>query len=81
MTQQDLELLPPIVVPPAETQCGKILRAMQRGEKLTIWNAMVDYGVGALHQRVKDLRDMGWPIERTEVTNNGKTYAQFWMVT
>ncbi len=67
------------LVPPADTQCGKILRAMQSGVRLTIWNAMVDYGVGALHQRVKDLRDMGWPIQREEKTTNGKRVAELWM--
>lgn len=69
----------PVEVPSAETQCGKLLRAMQRGERLTIWNAMMDYGVGALHQRMKELRDSGWPVKRQEITVNGKRVAEFWM--
>lgn len=75
MTQ--LELIAPCRVPDRGTQCFELLMAMQAGKKLTIWNAMVEHGVGALHQRMKDLRDMGWPIKRSEVTKNGKRVAEF----
>ena len=66
-------------IPEDGTQCKTLLAAMQRGERLTIWNAMMDYGVGALHQRIKDLREMGWPISRREVKKNGKMVAEFWI--
>ena len=53
---------------------------MQAGTKFTIWNAMAELGVGALHQRVIELRKMGWPVKREEIrTENGKRVAQFWM--
>lgn len=75
MTQ--LDLLTPCRVPERGTQCHTLLMAMQAGKKLTIWNAMVELGVGALHQRIRDLRDMGWPIKREEITINGKRVAEF----
>lgn len=78
MTQ--LELMP-VRVPRQDTQHYALLQAMQEGVRLTIWNAMVDYGCGALHQRIKELRDMGWPIKRQMVTKNGKQVAEFWMET
>lgn len=67
-------------IPEAGTQCRTLLSAMQRGEKLTIWNAMTNYKVGALHQRIGELKDMGWPIKREEIkTESGRRVAQFWM--
>lgn len=75
MTQ--LDLLASCRVPPKGSQCYKLLEAMQAGKKLTIWNAMVELGVGALHQRIGDLRDLGWPIKRQEVVKNGKRVAEF----
>ena len=79
MIQLAIDYRPPCEVPPDSTQCGVLLRAMKRGERLTIWNAMVDYKVGALHQRMRELREMGWPIERAEVMKNGRRVAEFWM--
>lgn len=77
MTQ--LDLLAPCRVPERGTQCYRLLEAMKSGTRLTIWNAMVDYGCGALHQRMRDLKDLGWPIQRQEVTKNGKRVAEFWL--
>lgn len=78
MTQ--LELIPPCRVPERGTQCYELLMAMQQGVRLTIWNAMSDYRCGALHQRIGDLKELGWPINRREIkTANGKRVAEFWM--
>ena len=77
--QLSIEFSRPVEVPDAGTQKGVLLRAMQQGVRLTIWNAMVDYGCGALHQRMKELRDDGWPVKRQEITVNGKRVAEFWM--
>ena len=77
MTQ--LELVAPCRVPKDGTQHKKLLLAMQSGVRLTIWNAMTEYGCGALHQRIKELRDMGWPIKRQMIDVGGTQVAQFWM--
>lgn len=79
MIQLAIPLAPRAVVPDAGTQCGRALRAMQSGVRLTIWNAMVDYGIGALHQRIFELKTRGWPVQRREVVKNGKRVAEFWM--
>lgn len=52
----------PVRVPPADTQCGVLLRAFQRGEMLTVAEALSRYGVYALSQRVGELKRAGWPI-------------------
>ena len=77
MTQIDIVFAQPVRLPKHGSQCYRALRAMQDGVRLTIWNAMTDYGIGALHQRMNDLKDMGWPIKREEVTRNGKRVAEF----
>lgn len=62
MTQ--LPLISECKVPPHETQCYKLLRAMQEGVRLTVAKALNEYGVYALSQRVGDLRrTYGWPIK------------------
>lgn len=68
-----------IRVPEAGTQCGDLLRAMHKGVRLTIWNAMTEYGCGALHQRMNELKAMGWPVQRREIKVNGKRVAEFWI--
>lgn len=79
VTQLGLELRDPCRLPKEGSQCRKLLDAMKLGVRLTIWNAMAEYQVGALHQRCNDLKDMGWPVLRQEVTKNGKRVAEFWM--
>lgn len=78
MTQ--LDLLAPCRIPEKGTQCYRLLEAMKSGVHLTIWNAMVDYRCGALHQRIGDLKKLGWPIQRREITGkDGQRLAEFWL--
>lgn len=78
MNQLDL-LEAPCKLPERGTQCYELLMAMKQGVRLTIWNAMTDYRCGALHQRMKDLREMGWPIQRQEIKVNRTKVAEFWL--
>lgn len=67
-------------VPPADTQCGQLLRAFQRGEKLTVAEALSRYGVYALSQRVGELKKSGWPIRSEPFTTpGGARVARYWM--
>lgn len=75
MTQ--MELIAPCRLPTRGTQCYELLMAMQQGVRLTIWNAMTQYHCGALHQRINDLKALGWPVKRQEITVNGKRVAEF----
>jgi hypothetical protein len=78
MTQ--LELIAEVRLPAHGTQAYELLSAMKAGKRLTIWNAMQDHRCGALHQRMKDLRDLGWPIQRREIkTESGAKIAEFWL--
>ena len=56
-------------------QCRKIYDAMMKGERLTTKIAMINYDIGDLRRRVKDLRDT-WniPVESELVNGNFKEY-------
>ena len=62
-------------IPPADTQCGTLLRAFQRGETLTVAEALSRYGVYALSQRVGELKGFGWPIVSERVQVGPKTWV------
>ena len=65
-------------IPAAGTQLGMLLQALQRGEKLTVAQALTQYGCYALSQRMGDLKRMGWPVlTSTITTNSGKRVAQY----
>lgn len=38
-------------------QCKTIMEAFKRGERLTTMSAMIEYKIGDLRRRLKDLRD------------------------
>ena len=67
-------------VPEPTTQLGMLLRALQRGERLTVAVALTEYGCYALSQRMGDLKRMGWPVlTSTITTNSGKRIAEYRM--
>ena len=66
-------------LPKEGTQHHKLLMAMKNGVRLTIWNAMTEYGCGALHQRIKELKERGWPVMRRMKDVGGTHVAEFWM--
>lgn len=71
---------PVCVVPPAHTQCGALLRAMQAGRKLTVAVALTEFGVYALSQRVGELKRMGWPVQSKIITTPfGRRVAEYWL--
>lgn len=73
-----MKSVPRCTVPAAETQLGTLLQALQRGEKLTVAQALTQYGCYALSQRMGDLKRMGWPVlTSTITTNSGKRVAQY----
>lgn len=56
-------------------QCKIVYEALLRGEKLTTTKELIDYGIGDLRRRCKDLRDM-WnvPIRSEYVEGRYKEY-------
>lgn len=77
----DFAAAPRCIVPDADTQLGTILRALQRGERLTVAQALTEYGCYALSQRIGDLRRMGWPICSRTVyrMDSKKRFSEYWM--
>ena len=75
-----MKSVPRCTVPAAETQLGTLLRALQRGQRLTVAQSLTEYGVFALSQRMGDLKRMGWPVlTSTITTNSGKRVAEYRM--
>ena len=75
-----MKSVPRGTIPAPETQLGTLLQALQRGEKLTVAQALKEFGVYALSQRVGDLKRMGWPVlTSTITTNSGKRVAEYRM--
>lgn len=56
-------------------QCKIVFEALMRGERLTTAKALIEYGVGDLRRRVKDLIDM-WnvPVQSEFIKGKYKEY-------
>jgi hypothetical protein len=56
-------------------QCKIVYEAFLRGERLTTTKALLNYGIGDLRRRVKDLKDM-WkvPVQSEMIGKNYKEY-------
>ena len=80
-TAIDFSAVPRCSVPAPETQLGTLLRALQRGQRLTVAVALSEYGVYALSQRMGDLRRMGWPVCSRTVyrMDSKKRFSEYWM--
>lgn len=65
-------------VPEPDTLQGKLLRALQRGERLTPISALQGYQCFSLSQRMGELKRAGWPIVAEMVkTPSGKRVAEY----
>jgi len=61
-------------LPKFNGQCKTILEAMQRGERITAYDAMVAYGIGHLARRICDLREGGIDVKDEFIKDaDGKT--------
>lgn len=60
------------------TQLEQLAEALDRGERLTVAEALTRYGIYALSQRCGDLFRMGYPVEsRTIETPSGKHVSEY----
>lgn len=56
-------------------QCKIVYRAFKRGERLTTTKALLQYGIGDLRRRVKDLIDnYGVPVQKETIEGKYKEY-------
>jgi len=65
----------PDCLPKSGTQCYRLLRAFQYGERLTVRSALAVYGIYALSQRVGELKRMGWPIQSRTLRVGSATHV------
>lgn len=55
-------------------QCAVVLSLLEKGEVLTTGKALVQYGIGDLRARIRDLRNSGVPIkDKWFIDEDGKT--------
>ena len=60
------------------TQCEQLMEAFDRGERLTVGEAMMRYGVYALSQRCGEIRGLGYPVDsRIIEVASGKRVKQY----
>jgi hypothetical protein len=68
------------VTVPDKGQCRTLLLAFQRGERLTVAEALSNYGCFALSQRCGELRRSGWPVmSEWYETPNGARVKRYYM--
>ena len=53
-------------------QCSKVLSILRRGDRLSVYDAMVVHGISSLPRRIKDLRDAGIAIQDEWVVVDGE---------
>ena len=62
------------------SQSDDILKALQRGERLTPLDALTQYNCMRLASRISDLKREGHTIyARTIKTASGKSVSEYWM--
>lgn len=57
-----------------ESQNKKVLAALERGERLSSRDAVLNYGIQDLPKRISELRRMGYDIQRTVVRGEGMVH-------
>ena len=63
----------------AESQNGQILSWLESGKSLTPLDALKQFDCLSLAQRIKNLRDYGWPIQKIMEKKKGKRYARYFL--
>lgn len=59
-------------------QCKIVYEALLRGERLTTTIALLNYGIGDLRRRIKDLKDM-WNVDVKDQYVNGK-FKEYYLI-
>lgn len=60
-------------------QCKIVYDALSRGERLTTATALIEYRIGDLRRRIKDLKDM-WNVPIASETVQG-SFKEYYLVT
>ena len=62
------------------TQENQILNHLKKHKFITSWEAIQEYRITRLSARIYELREKGFNIITKNVTENGKTYAEYSLI-
>ncbi len=58
-------------------QCFQILEYLKAGNTITPFEALQKFGTLALHSRIAELRDAGWPVKTKLVRMGDKEVGEY----
>ena len=59
------------------TQENQILNHLKKHKFITSWEAIQEYRITRLSARIYELREKGFNIMTKNITENGKTFAEY----
>ena len=62
------------------TQENQILNHLKQHKFITSWEAIQEYRITRLSARIYELREKGYQIITKNVTENGKTFAEYSLI-
>ena len=64
----------------SQTQENQILNHLKQHKFITSWEAIQEYRITRLSARIYELREKGFNIITKNVTENGKTFAEYSLI-
>ena len=62
------------------TQENQILNHLKKHKFITSWEAIQEYRITRLSARIYELREKGYQIVTKNITENGKTFAEYSLI-
>ena len=62
------------------TQENQILNHLKQHKFITSWEAIQEYRITRLSARIYELREKGYQILTKNITENGKTFAEYSLI-
>ena len=64
----------------SKTQENQILNHLKKHKFITSWEAIQEYRITRLSARIYELREKGYQIVTKNITENGKTFAEYSLI-
>ena len=64
----------------SQTQENQILNHLKQHKFITSWEAIQEYRITRLSARIYELREKGYQIVTKNITENGKTFAEYSLI-
>ena len=64
----------------SQTQENQILNHLKQHKFITSWGAIQEYRITRLSARIYELREKGYQITTKNITENGKTFAEYSLI-